>query len=598
MYEQIQNLLEKVHFGELSEAEARAQYLNLIETVVNGEKQDNQVLASNIIRPVFPAENHANSAYATRKIECINHIENPELRLFIFLPFGFGNEALTWSWKNAFSDQNNIEIWLMGASDFSDWQELTDYMVENIKLHCDKPFIVYGHSMGSIVAYETVVKLEQSCQLSPIVFIPSSVSPPEIFERYKILPPVYEIDRSMEMRECREILEKSQIILPLKSGIKPLPDEAIWCDLELIKSYNFQHDQFQLSCPILAIQANNDILIKDAVSLSLWKKYTKESFSLVEIEGSHLYFMNPPQSFFKTVKSFCKKENDKKNNLFTAATYQLVSFEAGTEEVHIYPFGTNPKGYLIYQHDGKMAAHLWQGSRNNLAINVLNEGTKKITPAEKILTYLSYTGAYQEDIGVIEHAVSASTDPNFDNDSLTRYFQIEDNTITLTTAPLTTQNARQSKSNGYSKLIWKQVNNQAKYADHWCVGSWPITVFEEDGNRILGDHPDGLLILTAEGIFSLVAVLRDRNRPYYDNLVLATNEELNDAIHTTRSCCGHFEVIDHNHFVFYIEQGMLETNIKKINIQLVFSQRQLKFEGQFDRIDKSKIHCVMELNRH
>ena len=96
----------------------------------------------------------------------------------------------------------------------------------------------------------------------------------------------------------------------------------------------------------------------------------------------------------------------------------------------------------------------------------------------------------------------------------------------------------------------------------------------------------------------MVAVLRDRNRPYYDNLVLATNEELNDAIHTTRSCCGHFEVIDHNHFVFYIEQGMLETNIKKINIQLVFSQRQLKFEGQFDRIDKSKIHCVMELNRH
>ena len=598
MYKQIQNILEKVRFGELSETEAKIQYLKLIDTVPNEEKSDIKVNPNNVIRPSFTAGNHVSSAYAKRKIECINHLENPESRLFIFLPFGFGNESLIWSWKNAFSDQNNIEIWLMGAPDFSDWQELTNYMVQNIKPLCDRPFMVYGHSMGAISAYETILKLEQSYQLSPIVFIPSSVSPPEIFERYKILPPVFEIDRSMEMHECREILEKSQIILPLKSGIKPLPDETIRCDLELVKSYYFQHDQFQLSCPILAIQANNDILIKDAVSLSLWKKYTKESFSLVEIEGSHLYFMNPPQSFFKTVKSFCKNENDIKNNLFTVATYQLVSFEAGTEEVHIYPFGTNPKGYLIYQSDGKMAAHLWQGSRGNQAINVLNEGSIKITPAEKLLTYLSYTGDYQEDIGVIEHAVTASTDPNFDKDCLTRYFQIEDNTITLTTAPLTTHNDRQSKSNGYSKLIWKQVNYQEKYADHWFVGSWPITVFEEDGNQILGDHPDGLLILTAEGIFSLVIVMRDRNRPYYDNLVLATNKELNDAIHTTRSCCGHFEVIDHNQFVFYIEQGMLETNIEKLNMQFVSSQQQLKFEGRFDTNNKSRIYCVMELNQY
>ncbi|WP_036308842.1 thioesterase II family protein, partial [Methyloglobulus morosus] len=330
MNEQIKKLLERVLVGELSEVEAEKKYLHLI----NSQAGKNKLSADS---PMFDIEEKISLqnqvAYDDRKIECINKLDNPEYRLFIFLPFGFGNETLSWSWKNAFSQQGNLEVWLMGASDVADWGHLIDHLLKHMVQLCDAPFIVYGHSMGGIIAYETLVELERNHQLSPLVFIPSSVSPPEVFERLKVLPPVYEIDNDMSMQDCREILEKSQIILPLKSGVKPMPDEAIKCDLGLIKTYSHEHGKSALTCPLLALQANNDVLIKDPVGISLWKNYTKGYFHYQEVEGTHLYFMNPPQSLFKTIKSFLKKTDDIKRSQFQAKTYRLVSFETGTDEV-------------------------------------------------------------------------------------------------------------------------------------------------------------------------------------------------------------------------------------------------------------------------
>lgn len=594
MNEQIKRLLEKVQLGELSEVEAEKQYLRLVNTDA-GKGSATVISRTDEIKEHVSFQGQL--VYDHRKIECLNKIENPEYRLFIFLPFGFGNETLSWSWKNAFSKQGNLEVWLMGTSDIPDWRQLIDYLLEHMEPLCHVPFVVYGHSMGGIVAYETLVGLERRHLLSPIVFMPSSVSPPGIFERLKVLPPVYEIDNKMDMRDCRDILEKSQIILPLKSGVKPMTDEAVRCDLDLIKTYSHQHDKSALSCPLLALQANNDVLVKDPVSISLWKNYTKGYFRFQEVEGTHLYFMNPPQSFFRTIKSFLKAEGYIKQVPFQAKTYRLISFETGTDEVHVYPYGINPKGYLIYRQDGRMAAHLWSSLRHSNTNHTTMDGSGKDHAAEKILTYLSYTGDYRENQGVIEHSVHASTDPNFDKDCLIRYYHINGKNITLMTAPLTTKNFRQSKSSVYSKLVWEQVSDEAKYAGHWIIGSWLLSSYEEDDCHVLGEYPAGQLILTEEGYFSIVGARQNRNRPLYDNLILASNEEIYDAIHSSRSYCGRFEIIDENNITFYIDDGLFDTEPKNIKMRLESSRQQLEFQWARDDTDKLKIHCMLRQDK-
>lgn len=594
MNDQIKSLLEKVRIGKLSEVEAEQQYLHLVNTEAK-KKNEIVVLPTDGIKEYVSFQDQF--VYDHRKIECINKIENPECRLFIFLPFGFGNETLSWSWKNSLEKEGNLEIWIMGASEISDWRQLVDYLLEHIEPLCHVPFVVYGHSMGGIIAYETLVELERRYQLSPIIFMPSSVFPPEIFERLKVLPPVYEIDNKMDMRTCRDILEKSQIILPLKSGVKPMSDEAIKCDLDLIKTYSHQHDKPALSCPLLALQANNDVLVKDPVSISLWKNYTKGYFSFQEVEGTHLYFMNPPQSFFRAIKYFLKKEEKMIRVPFQPKTYRLISFETGTEEVHVYPYGINPKGYLIYLQDGKMAAHLWSPLRHSNANQTTPDSSGKDLAAEKMLTYLSYTGDYRENQGVIEHSVHASTDPNFDKDYLFRYYHVDEKKITLTTAPLTMKNFRQSKSSVYSKLVWEEVRDEEKYAGHWIIGSWQLSHYEEDDNHVLGEYPAGQLILTKTGYFSIVGSRQNRNRPRYDNLILASNEELYDAIHTCRSYCGRFELIDENNIFFYIDEGLFPQEAKNVKIKFEHLQRRLEFQWTLDTTDKLKIHCRVAENK-
>lgn len=587
MNDQIKKLLELVQLGELSESEAEYQYLRMMKAETGlFESKINEKPKINPDRVSLQGE----LSYDYRAIECINKLENPQCRLFIFLPFGFGNGTLSWSWKNAFANQGNIEVWLMGVSDIPDWRQLVDHLVANMEPLCQLPFLVYGHSMGGIIAYECLVELEQRYRLSPVVFMPSSVSPPDIFERYKVLPPVCEIGKDMTMPDCRNILEKSQIILPLKSGIKSLPDVAIRCDLDLVKTYNHKHGKSALSCPILAIQANNDVLTKDPVSISLWKNYTKICFRYEEVEGTHLFFMNPPQSFFRTIKSFLNKGLIDGFLPFQPKTYRLISFETGSEEVHVYPFGINPKGYLIYQKDGKMAAHIWSSSRcfNPNHDVVLETGHDRVS--EKLLTYLSYTGEYREHQGIIEHNVLASTDPNFDRDTLYRYYTRHGKNITLTTAPLTTKSFRQSKSSAYSKLTWEEVPDIVNYAGHWLIGSWLLTYYNEDGDSGLGECPAGQLILTQEGYFSLVIVKQNRNRPRYDNLTLASNEELADAILSCFSYCGRFEVLDENTLVFHIENGLFDAESKQIRMQLESLQRRHEIEWLRDEKDKSKVY--------
>lgn len=540
-------ILTRVQNGELSEVEAEHQYEQAIL------KQQAQKEAVN-------SQSQNKAIYTRRSVELIKPCDAPECRLFLFLPFGFGNETVSWAWKNAFKTAHNVEVWVIGADDINQWSDLVENLSEAMRALCDLPFVVYGHSMGGIVAYEVLVALEQKYQLSPEVFIPSSVPPPRVFERLNIMAPFYNISKDMGMEECRQLLERSQIILPLNSGVKSMSDEAMQCDIDLIKSYKNVHNKTDLSCPLFALQANNDILVKDPISVSLWKDYSVGDFFFQEIEGTHLYFMNPPTSIFSSIQSFLEKRISAQQSTFEPKVYRLLSFKMGTQEVGVYPYGLAPKGYLIYQSDGKMAAHIWNVARENN--EPLTQTLSDERSIEMALSYLSYTGSYQENNGLISHTVDASCDPNFVDDTLVRYYRANAPYMTLTTAPLTTKNHRQSKCNTHGQLEWQEVDAPAIYSGHPLIGAWNLSSYNEDGLNILGDAPKGILILTEQGYFSMVGVASERSKPMNDNFALASNQEIIDAIKSSRSICGRFEINDDISITCFIEAGISDPKLK------------------------------------
>lgn len=597
----INKILEKVRTGELTDAEARAQYAELLVSITP-EKRDAVSTNSCMDDSRCKDDAHLTSyedrmTYDRRTIEVIKTVKNPTFRLFVFLPFGFGNEAVSWTWKDAFAD--NTEVWLIGACDISDWRQLVSYYVEKMVPLCDVSFAVFGHSSGGIIAYEVLVELEQKHELSPDCFIPSSVSPPRIFKRMKILSPFNEITDEMDMVECRTLLENNHIILPLNSGVKTLSDDAIRCDIELIKTYSDRCSEISLSCPILALQANNDILVKDSVTLSLWKDYTNDYFLFQEIEGTHLYFMNPPESFFQLITSASQNREWPTKDLFEDKIYRLTSFHTGTEDVYIFPYGTQPKGYLIYQADGKMATHLWDSSRNIAESNAEPDYFEKDSAAKMMLTYLSYSGDYKADQGAIDHSVCVSTNPNFINEDLIRYYRFSKQNLTLVTAPLTLKNNKQSQTNTFSKLVWEEIEEESKYAGHPLIGSWSLYTYKDNKEHVFGRHPKGVLLLTKGGYFSVNIVGENivggnSNLLQYDNLILASDDEINNIIRHSRSYCGRFEITDNKHIVYIIEENILGARQKNIRLRFELSEQQLELRWTRDTLQSEKKHGIIE----
>ncbi len=537
MDELLISLLEKVRDGELSESEAESRYKRFVsmDTSEDGGKIDDST------------PDNAGT-YAYRCVENIKPSKQATCRVFIFLPFGFGNETASYSWQRGFEDKLDLDVWFIGASNHNSWPSLINYLVERVYSLCDLPFVFYGHSMGAIVAYEVLAVLQQRYGLSPRVFIPSSVSPPKSFSRLKFISPFYNIDEETPTDKARDVLERSQILLSKTSGILPVTDAALQCDLALVKSYcldgpgNFERSDknyIQLTCPIYALQANNDILVKDAATMEAWREYTSEDFNFREIEGSHLYFLNPPRSVFSLLFSYMgdinrlQIEDSKEETNFFPKAYKLCSFEAGTEEVSTFPYGIEPQGYLIYQPDGHMAAHIWNPARDLIA-----SPNSVTSEAEKFFSYLSYTGRYSITSGVISHDIGASTDPNFEGDSVARYWQVVEGGIVLNTAPLTKIHGIQSKSSAYCSLRWKAIT-RACGTESDISGTWCITASRKNGEK--KQNAKGYMMFTDNGLFSLVVSRVGRARFKYDNNLLASDDEIHDALGSVISICGRYK---------------------------------------------------------
>jgi hypothetical protein len=141
-----------------------------------------------------------------------------------------------------------------------------------------------------------------------------------------------------------------------------------------------------------------------------------------------------------------------------AGTWTLVSASASTADgrVNRYPFGASPKGMLIYTNEGRMTAVISYGGRKPLS------GADRIaSPADEradaFATFFAYAGRYSFDGGRVVHHVEMSSVENWVDTDLIRLVQIEGETMTLKTPPLSVGGRTQT-----SELVWRRMESSAK----------------------------------------------------------------------------------------------------------------------------------------
>ncbi len=146
----------------------------------------------------------------------------------------------------------------------------------------DRPFAFFGHSLGSIVAFEAARKL-RARGLSPAhLFVSGNIAP----HLPNPAPPIHQLPPDAFLRELKRLNGMAQAALESKELLEiMLP--VVRSDFALLETYYYEA-QPPLSCPITAFGGDQDPRTT-ASGLDGWRAQTLGDFDLVMFPGDHFF---------------------------------------------------------------------------------------------------------------------------------------------------------------------------------------------------------------------------------------------------------------------------------------------------------------------
>ena len=218
-------------------------------------------------------------------------LNNPTIKLFCF-PFAGGSAANYMSWvKYLPSDVELIAVQLPGRANrfnetpFDDMSELIRELILPLKREANAPFIFFGHSLGSYLAYAAALKLQESHSPLPEHIICSGSGAPHISRRKENL---HQLSSSAFIQRLKalngtpsEILENKELIELMAPMLK--------ADFQIADEY--LPDKTQLHSPMTVFMGSSDSDVAPE-RVKAWQELSTYHCPVDYFEGDHFYLLN------------------------------------------------------------------------------------------------------------------------------------------------------------------------------------------------------------------------------------------------------------------------------------------------------------------
>jgi surfactin synthase thioesterase subunit/aryl carrier-like protein len=203
-----------------------------------------------------------------------------ELRLFCF-PYNGGGVSTYASWASELPFADVVTLELPGSRDRLDeaparsWDHLVEQTAAAMEPLMDRPFALYGHSLGGLLAFEVARALEDKGYPPALgLFIGAFPAP--------MLPSPFPPDASRLLDASDHPLASLD-----DSGLKDVILRALCAGIEVYGSYRFDSRR-KLSCPLVALCGDRDDLVRPDYMLP-WEQLTRRGFGLEILRGGHLF---------------------------------------------------------------------------------------------------------------------------------------------------------------------------------------------------------------------------------------------------------------------------------------------------------------------
>lgn len=217
------------------------------------------------------------------------------MRLFCF-PYAGGRALNYRTWSNNLPA--NVEVCaielpgrgtLLKQTPFTRIKPLIETIAENILPKLDKPFALFGHSMGALISFELAHFLRNKYGINPVHLFVSAHRSPQIISKK---PPIHSLPETEFLAELHRLNGTSKEILENRE-LMELFLPILRADFEVLETYTYQPLP-PLECPITAFGGLSDSEA-NIDELEAWGKQTKSTFSLKMFQGDH-FFIHSAQS--------------------------------------------------------------------------------------------------------------------------------------------------------------------------------------------------------------------------------------------------------------------------------------------------------------
>ena len=130
---------------------------------------------------------------------------------------------------------------------------------------------------------------------------------------------------------------------------------------------------------------------------------------------------------------------------------QSMVYEVSATSQRSNPFGDHPDGYLSYSADGRMYAIGVAGDRSK-PLDLVPTDEEKVKLQESMF---AYAGTYTADGEKVVHHVDISWNQSWTGTDLVRFYKLEGNTLTITTA---CARSATDGEEGEFILVWDKVH--------------------------------------------------------------------------------------------------------------------------------------------
>lgn len=221
---------------------------------------------------------------------------NPQaqLRLFCF-PYAGGSTLIFRRWAEALPASVEVcPVELPGRGSrlnetpFAHLMPLAQATVAALAPFLDRPFALFGHSLGATLAFEVARLLRDEQQRTPVHFIVSARRAPQIENPE---PPIHDLPEAEFMDEVRSLNGTPQDVLEhpeLMAMMLPL----LRADFCVSETYVYQPGA-PLDCPITVYGGLQDEHVLRE-HLEAWSEHTTKGFTLRMLKGDH-FFINTEQ---------------------------------------------------------------------------------------------------------------------------------------------------------------------------------------------------------------------------------------------------------------------------------------------------------------